>query len=197
MTSSNGNIWIKTLSKQSWGWWFETPSRPLWRHSNDLFNLRQAHSSVERAALLGAVKCHKITSDEKEQMRGDALRQAIEKDVADGLVPFFVSTGGQAGASCYCPFARGIHQWPVKGQWPLKQSHPLIYLLCNYSSMFKPPLKWGHGWVLAPKSHDDVIKWKHFPRNWPFVRGIHRSRWIPRTKASDAELWCLLWSASE
>ena len=24
-------------------------------------------------------------------------------------------------------------------------------------------------------SHDDVIKWKHFPRNWPFVQGIHRS----------------------
>ena len=23
--------------------------------------------------------------------------------------------------------------------------------------------------------YDDVIKWKHFPRNWPFVRGIHRS----------------------
>ena len=23
--------------------------------------------------------------------------------------------------------------------------------------------------------HDDVIKWKHFPRYWPFVRGIHRS----------------------
>ena len=24
-------------------------------------------------------------------------------------------------------------------------------------------------------AHDDVIKWKHFPRNWPFVREIHRS----------------------
>ena len=24
-------------------------------------------------------------------------------------------------------------------------------------------------------SHDDVIKWKHFPRYWPSVRGIHRS----------------------
>ena len=24
---------FKRLSKQSWGWWFETPSRPLWRHS--------------------------------------------------------------------------------------------------------------------------------------------------------------------
>ena len=25
----------KRLSKQSWGWWFETPSRSLWRHCND------------------------------------------------------------------------------------------------------------------------------------------------------------------
>ena len=31
----------------------------------------------------------------------------------------------------------------------------------------------------------------------PIVRGIHRSRWIPHTKASNAELWCFLWSASE
>ena len=23
--------------------------------------------------------------------------------------------------------------------------------------------------------HDDVIKWEHFPRYWPFARGIHRS----------------------
>ena len=29
--------------------------------------------------------------------------------------------------------------------------------------------------LLSP--YDDVIKWKHFPRHWPFVRGIHR--WIP------------------
>ena len=29
--------------------------------------------------------------------------------------------------------------------------------------------------VVMYVSHDDVIKWKHFPRFWPFVRGIHRS----------------------
>ena len=23
--------------------------------------------------------------------------------------------------------------------------------------------------------HDDVIKWRYFPRYWPFVRGVHRS----------------------
>ena len=28
----------------------------------------------------------------------------------------------------------------------------------------------GAGWC-----HDDVIKWKHFPCYWSFVRGIHRS----------------------
>ena len=27
----------KWLSKQSWCWWFETPSRSLWRHCNDFF----------------------------------------------------------------------------------------------------------------------------------------------------------------
>ena len=26
---------IKPFSKQSWGWWFETPSRSLWRHCNN------------------------------------------------------------------------------------------------------------------------------------------------------------------
>ena len=26
-----------------------------------------------------------------------------------------------------------------------------------------------------PNKYDDVIKWKHFPRYWPFVRGVHRS----------------------
>ena len=28
---------------------------------------------------------------------------------------------------------------------------------------------------LSSSRHDDVIKWKHFPRYRPFVRGIHRS----------------------
>ena len=31
----------KRLSKQSWGWWFETPSHPLWRHCNVLWNVRR------------------------------------------------------------------------------------------------------------------------------------------------------------
>ena len=29
--------------------------------------------------------------------------------------------------------------------------------------------------ICCQELHDDVIKWKHFPCYWPFVRGIHRS----------------------
>ena len=28
--------------------------------------------------------------------------------------------------------------------------------------------------IAMAAGHDDVIKWKHFPRYWPFVLGIHR-----------------------
>ena len=31
------------------------------------------------------------------------------------------------------------------------------------------------GWFIEVSLRDDVIKWKHFPRYWPFVRGIRRS----------------------
>ena len=47
-----------------------------------------------------------------------------------------------------------------------------IFITCEE----KPP-----DWILFHKNdqhdyhHDDVIKWKYFPRYWPFVRGIHRS----------------------
>ena len=43
--------------------------------------------------------------------------------------------------------------------------------------------------------YDDVIKWEHFPRYWPFVWGINRSTGKAPQKASDVEFWCFLWSA--
>ena len=35
-------------------------------------------------------------------------------------------------------------------------------------------------------THDDIIKWKHFPRYWPFVRGIH---WSPVNSLHKGQ-WC-------
>ena len=41
------------------------------------------------------------------------------------------------------------------------------YLICSLT-------EW-HPSASSCSFHDDVIKWKHFPRSWPFVRGIQRS----------------------
>ena len=47
--------------------------------------------------------------------------------------------------------------------------------------------------------HDDVIKWKHFPRYWTFCVGNSPVTYgFPAlTKASDVELWCFLSPAPE
>ena len=50
-------------------------------------------------------------------------------------------------------------------------------------------------------AHDDVIKWKHFPRYWLFVRGIHRSpvnsphkgQWRGALKFSLICAWIYCW----
>ena len=53
------------------------------------------------------------------------------------------------------------------------------------------PFDWSLCWMKQQKlsMHDDVIKWKHFPRYWPLCREFTGPRWIPHKKASDAEFW--------
>ena len=41
-------------------------------------------------------------------------------------------------------------------------------------------------WWNKSQQHDDVIKWKHFPHYWPFVRGIH---WSPVDSPYKGQ-WC-------
>lgn len=53
--------------------------------------VQQAHSSVEKAGLIGLVRMRYITSDSELSMRGDALLEALTRDRAEGLLPFFVS----------------------------------------------------------------------------------------------------------
>ena len=45
--------------------------------------------------------------------------------------------------------------------------------------------------------HDDVIKWNNFRDTGHLCGEFTGHRWIPRTKASDVELWCFLWSTPE
>ena len=55
-------------------------------------------------------------------------------------------------------------------------------------------IRWSHimwmdlDWDIPPCNfsyvHDDVIKWKYFPRYWPFVRGIQKQLWAFNSKSS-------------
>ena len=60
---------------------------------------------------------------------------------------------------CKMPQEQALVYWFFK--WPLKTRFIVIHR--------------SH-WIYynGSISHDDVIKWKHFPRYWPFVWGIHR-----------------------
>ena len=55
------------LSKQSWGWWFETPLRSLWRHCNGFDNHRTAKTltTVSESELVNfrAIECEDKASD--------------------------------------------------------------------------------------------------------------------------------------
>ena len=86
--------------------------------------------------------------------------------------------------ACWCHLM-GTHRSPVdslhKGQW-----------WGSWYSLDASPNK-----LWKKHSHDDVIKWNHFPRYWPFVRVFTGHRWIPLTQTIDAELWCFLWSAPD
>ena len=50
----------------------------------------QAHSSVEKAGLIGLVKMRFLPSDENLSLRGDILQTAIDDDLKTGLIPFYV-----------------------------------------------------------------------------------------------------------
>ena len=59
--------------------------------SQKLLFFLQAHSSVEKAGLIGLVKVRYIESDENLSLRGDKLKEAINIDRENGLVPLIVS----------------------------------------------------------------------------------------------------------
>ena len=58
-----------------------------------------------------------------------------------------------------------------------------------WASLFLPHVRYN--------SNDDVIKWKHFPRYWPFVRRIDRPPVDSSHKDQWRRAWCFLWSAPE
>ena len=66
------------------------------------FCSKEAHSCVEKAAMIGFVKLRILEPDQNCSLRGLSLRRAMEEDIQNGLYPFFVST--TLGTTGCCAF---------------------------------------------------------------------------------------------
>ena len=87
-----------------------------------------------------------------------------------------------------------MHRWPVKSphKWLVtRKMFPFddVTLSASFASLRNMKIKssestkncWYNYYESAQQNpvrlprfpHDDVIKWKQFPRHWPFVRGTH------------------------
>ena len=55
------------LDKQSWGWWFETPSRPLWRNGNGCgFNSSPSVTNPGPGWRYSTSYCHRYGGNQRE-----------------------------------------------------------------------------------------------------------------------------------
>ena len=84
---------------------------------------------------------------------------------------------------------KGIHWWPEDSQSQRSSNAQSFSMPWHHHGNYTPAstkLKGGYTGItlsvcpsVLPSQgqifyHDDVMKWKHFPCYWPFVRGIHR-----------------------
>uniref|UniRef100_A0A915N4E7 Tyrosine decarboxylase n=1 Tax=Meloidogyne javanica TaxID=6303 RepID=A0A915N4E7_MELJA len=63
---------------------------------------KEAHSSVEKAAMIAMIKLRILETDSSFRLRGETLQTAISEDRNLGLIPFFVST--TLGTTSCCSF---------------------------------------------------------------------------------------------
>ena len=85
------------------------------------------------------------------------------------------------------PLDRAINHKQFGYLW---NTRACIHWAVRYLSQVAPSFK-------AARSHYDVIKWKHFPRYWPFVKGIHRSPVDSPHKGQWRGALMFLWCAPE
>ena len=72
-------------------------------------------------------------------------------------------------------FIKWIKLACTQGAIYLESIHTVIISWSLLVKCCKAPCMWNPEYLYIVIAYDDVIKWKHFPRYWPFVRGIHRS----------------------
>ena len=98
--------------------------------------------------------------------------EEFDEDFSDRCIGELIGTSHQGAEKCGMS-SECLTRMFTRGGFEYQLTHQLLYTIVAEQVRF---------------SHNDIIKWKHFPCYWPFVRGC-------LTKVSDVELWCFLWSA--
>ena len=90
------------------------------------------------------------------------MREQNDRPFADDNLNTFSWQKTSLGLFTIVPYRRKTITWANADQVPRRHMAPL-----GLNEATNPNVN--------AAIRDDVIKWKRFPRYWPFVRGIHRS----------------------
>ena len=173
----------KRLSKQWWGCWFETHLCSLWRHRNGvrwlLAGIRPTVLQFDKfSASTMQFTLFKDSDVRKHFARTKCTMLWPGNKFCDSWhssIAHFDDTTPKYGESYHkkskmiCSVAEHVCFCPTRLLF-LCKSHMLFREINTVSRICISNLV-----ITDFFNHGDVIKWKHFPRYWPFVRGIHRS----------------------
>ena len=191
--ASEGELWwffylrlYKRSSKHSWGWWFETPSCPLWRHCNVhiLYFSRGSREKTKPPNMGASGRGVRDFNGNPDGLLADQLLQWLQL----------------AGPSFQLPslFYGVWVRVPLWKWWVMVLRG--VFLNYTVSSCIKICVFYGNWKLFADfrvysRNMTTSSNGNIFRVTGPLCREITGHRWIPLTKASDAELWCFLWSA--
>uniref|UniRef100_A0A0K2TUF7 Histidine decarboxylase n=1 Tax=Lepeophtheirus salmonis TaxID=72036 RepID=A0A0K2TUF7_LEPSM len=132
----------------------------------------QAHSSVEKAGLIGLVKIRYIESDENLSLRGDKLQEAIKMDRDSGLVPFFLCVS--LGTTGSCSFDNLSECGPI-----CKEEKMWLHIDAAYagSAFVCPEFR---GWMKGIEYADSLA---FNPSKWLLVNFDCTAMWVKNSRA--------------
>ena len=205
----------KRLTKHWRSWWFETPSWSLWRQCNVVFICGLVpvvfyNTFQDCSTVTGTIHYHDV-------IMGPIASQITTLTIVYSTV-YSDADQRKYQSSASLVFVLEIHRGPVNfpHKWPVTRKMlpfddvimhktapvPVKLLRISHrtpnrshkllsSRLLEPHCFCTRVDAVFNWDHDDVIKWKKIATLPSLSAGI------PRTKASDTELWCFLWSASE
>nr|XP_033341538.1 histidine decarboxylase isoform X1 [Megalopta genalis]XP_033341539.1 histidine decarboxylase isoform X1 [Megalopta genalis] len=132
----------------------------------------QAHSSVEKAGLIGLVRMRYIESDDQLSMRGETLLDAVTRDRSEGLIPFFVcATLGTTGACAFDNLSEVGRVCAENGLW--------LHVDAAYagSAFVCPEFR---GWLQGIEYADSIA---FNPSKWLLVHFDCTAMWVKSSQA--------------